>query len=59
MMLPLTSPFDINRQGESRNSPQAKAAKAKPAAAAASALQVYYHDALLTSPFYINLESAG
>jgi hypothetical protein len=47
MMLPLTSPFDINRQGESQNSPpaKAKAAKAKPAAAAASASQVYHHDA--------------
>jgi hypothetical protein len=43
MMLPLTSPFDINRQGESQNSPPAKAAAAKPAAA--SAAQVYYHDA--------------
>jgi len=45
MMLPLTSPFDINRQGESQNSRPAKAAKAKPAAAAASASQVYHRDA--------------
>jgi len=47
MMLPLTSPFDISRQGESQNSPpaKAKAAKAKPAAAAASASQVYHRDA--------------
>jgi hypothetical protein len=45
MMLPLTSPFDINRQGESQNSRLAKAAKATPDAAAASASQVYHHDA--------------
>jgi hypothetical protein len=45
MMLPLTSPFNINRQSESQNSPPATAAAAKPAAAAASASQVYHHDA--------------
>jgi hypothetical protein len=45
MMLPLTSPFNINRQDGSQKSPPATAAAAKPAAAAASASQVYYHDA--------------
>ena len=47
MLLSLTSPFDINQQGESQNSPPAKAKAAKPAAAAASASQVYHHDAFV------------
>ena len=45
MMLPLTSPFDINRQGGSRISPLAEAAET--VAAAASAAQVYHHDAFV------------